>query len=176
MYRTIATKEVWHGEIKNRAKDGSTHWLDTTIVPFVGANGKPQQYVAIRADITEQKLAKEALARQAVELARSRKVLETQLQYVLHSMAEGLVAVDERGNYVLWNPAAERILGMGAADLPIQKWPEQYGLYLPDTVTPFPSEQIPLVRAVRGEIARPRCLCAIRKSSRARGSRLAPPP
>jgi len=42
---------------------------------------------------------------------------------------------------------------MGAADLPIQKWPEQYGLYLPDTVTPFPSEQIPLVRAVRGEMS-----------------------
>jgi len=158
MYRTIANRKVWHGEIKNRAKDGSTYWVLTTIVPFVGADGKPQQYVAIRADITEQKLAKEALAEQAlalarhaVELARTRKVLETQLQYVLNSMAEGLVAVDEQGNFVLWNPAAERILGMGTADLPVHKWPEQYGLYLPDTVTPFPSEQIPLVRAVRGE-------------------------
>jgi len=160
MYRTIANRKVWHGEIKNRAKDGSTYWVLTTIVPFVGADGKPQQYVAIRADITEQKSAKEALAeqalvlaRQAVELARTRKVLETQLQYVLNSMAEGLVAVDEQGNFVLWNPAAERILGMGTADLPVQKWPEQYGLYLPDTVTPFPSEQIPLVRAVRGEMS-----------------------
>jgi len=159
MYRTIANRKVWHGEIKNRAKDGSTYWVDTTIVPFV-ADGKPQQYVAIRADITEQKLAKETLAeqalelaRRAVELARSRKVLETRLQYVLNSMAEGLVAVDEQGSFVLWNPAAERILGMGAADLPVHKWPEQYGLYLPDTVTPFPSEQIPLVRAVRGEMS-----------------------
>jgi PAS domain S-box-containing protein len=105
MYSTIFRGEVWHGEVKNRAKDGSTYWLDTTIVPFAGADGKPRQYIAIRADITERKLVEEALARQAlelarqaVELARSRKILETQLQYVLNSMAEGLVAVDEQGN------------------------------------------------------------------------------
>jgi len=61
MYHSIANGQVWHAEIKNRAKNGSTYWVDTTIVPFVGADGKPRQYVAIRADITERKRAEQAL-------------------------------------------------------------------------------------------------------------------
>ena len=163
MYHTIANGKVWHGEIKNRAKDGSIYWVDATIVPFLGADGKPLQYVAIRTDITGSKLAAEALAvqalelsRQAEELARSRRALEAQtltLQSVLDSIAEGLAATDEQGKFVIWNPAAERILGMGATDLPNQKWTAHYGLFLTDTVTPFPSDQLPIVRAIRGEVS-----------------------
>ncbi|MGC2790446.1 MAG: PAS domain S-box protein, partial [Candidatus Sulfotelmatobacter sp.] len=156
-------ESVEHFETVRVRKDGRKIDVSATISPVRDSSGAIVGASKIARDITARKQAEDRLAgqaeelsRQAEELQRSRLALETQtlmLQSVLDSMAEGLVAADEQGKFILWNPAATRIVGMGAENVPSGEWNKHYGVYLPDTITPLPTERNPLWRAIHGQVS-----------------------
>jgi PAS domain S-box-containing protein len=96
----------------------------------------------------------EQLHRRNVELQESRGRLASQtrvLQSILDSLSDGVVVADPRGNFTLFNPAAERITGFGMTAAPPEEWSDYYGVYKQDSVTPFPVAELPMVRAIHGE-------------------------
>jgi PAS domain S-box-containing protein len=102
LWTTITNGKVWHGEIKNRAKDESFYWVDTTIVPFLNERGQPRQYVAIRADITERKLAEEASAHLAA---------------IVNSSNDAIIGKDLNSIVTSWNIGAEKLFGYSANEI-----------------------------------------------------------
>jgi PAS domain S-box-containing protein len=85
--------------------------------------------------------------RAAEELARTNEILQS----ILSNMGDAVIVADRGGNFLLFNPAAERMFGKGAMQMPSTEWSHRYGLYLPDKVTPFPHDQLPMTRSIRGE-------------------------
>lgn len=107
LWRTIASGDVWQGEICNQRKDGSRYWVESTITPFLDEEGKPYQYVSIRTDITKQKEALDELGR---------------VQNLLHSIIENIPAMVflKRADdlcFELFNRAGEKLLGISRDDL-----------------------------------------------------------
>lgn len=98
MYRTIASGTVWHAEIRNRAKDGSIYWVDTTIVPSLDERGRPQQYIALRYDITERKASEAALRAQTalVQLGKMAAIVAHEVRNPLAGIRGAMQVIGKR--------------------------------------------------------------------------------
>jgi len=101
LWSTIEKGKIWRGEIKNQAKDGTHYWVHTTIVPFLGEDGIPIQYIAIRHDITDQKSAIERVHRQSSLLDQTR---------------DAIMVADLNQKIVFWNLGAEKLYNWSAEE------------------------------------------------------------
>src|SRR5882762_4598097 len=122
------------------SKSGKEFDIEDSAAPITADTGATFGVVLVFRDITEKKLVEQETSRQ-----------KNLLQLILASVADGVVVADSNGKFLLFNAAAERFIGVGAIDESPDRWSQQYGTFRPDGVTPFLSNELPLVRAMRGE-------------------------
>ncbi len=116
-------------------------------IPLFDENQEVAACVAVIRDITSDKIA-------AIRLEEAMQKLQNQVQLtetIFNSISDGVIAADASGVFTIFNPSAERILGIGPIDATPDKWSEVYGFFFPDRVTPFPADELPLARALKGE-------------------------
>ena len=121
----------------------------------ISVNGRPLQdesgvikggVITFR-DVTEIKEAERKLKRTADDLRTQAHAMET----IFNSISDGVVVADEQGNFTIFNPSAERIVGIGATESGPSEWTDRYGIFFPDRETIYPADELPLVRAIQGE-------------------------
>jgi PAS domain S-box-containing protein len=107
LWETITTGNIWRGLIKNKAKNGQSFWVDNTIIPFLDANNKPFQYLAVSFDVTEIKNAEEEIIK-AKELAEQS---EEHNRLIMNSSLNSIVTINSNKEITFWNTQAKNIFG-----------------------------------------------------------------
>jgi PAS domain S-box-containing protein len=154
----FATGEPWEDTFPLRSKTGEYRWFLSRALPIFDADGKVSRWFGTNTDITEQRELEKALRAsqdeleqkitdRTAELSRINEILRS----ILSNMGDPVIVADKDNNFLVFNPAAERMFGKGAMQAPSTEWSHRYGLYLPDKVTPFPKDQLPMIRSIRGE-------------------------
>ena len=132
--------------VRNEEQTEGIHVMGSGI-PLFDENQEVVACVCVIRDITKDKVA-------AIRLEQTMQQLQNQVQLtdtIFNSMGDGVIAADAGGTFTIFNPSAERILGIGPIDTTPDEWSDNYGLFFPDRVTPFPSEELPLSLALKGE-------------------------
>jgi PAS domain S-box-containing protein len=122
------------------SKSGKEFDIEDSAAPILADEGEAFGVVLVFRDITDKKLAEEETSRQ-----------KDLMQLILGSITDGVVVADTDGKFLLFNAAAEQFVGLGAIDATPDTWSKQYGAFRPDGVTVLPPDELPLVRAMRGE-------------------------
>ena len=120
--------------------------LSISARPLHDSAGRVSGAVLILRDMTQIQRAEDELRRTTEELRGQTEILTE----VVETISDGIVVADEKGNFTIFNPSAERIVGLGASDTSPDEWSGHYGLFYPDKVTEVPAEELPLVRAING--------------------------
>ena len=97
----------------------------------------------------------EELERENAELKAANLKLQNQvrlMQAIFDNLSEGVVATLLDGEFLIANPVAQEIAGMGPTEESPEKWDEIYGTFYPDKTTLMPSAELPLYKAMRGEV------------------------
>ena len=122
-------------------------WLSASGYPLREGGGRCLGGAVVLRDVT-------AVPEQSAKAKRIRAELHERVQVldaIIRSMGDGVVVADAQAQFTLFNPSAERIVGIGMTDRPPDEWTDLYGVFYADGVTPVPTDQLPVVRAVRGE-------------------------
>ena len=122
---------------------------------FVSVSGRPLSdetgslvggVIAMR-DVTQLEQITKQLETTVHELQRQNNLMDT----VLNSISNGVIVANAEGEFLYFNPVAEEVVGIGATEGDPEEWADVYGTFYPDKVTPFPSTELPLYKAIRGE-------------------------
>ena len=132
----IREQEVF---VRNKKQTEGIH-VKASAVPLFDENQEVVAYVYVVHDITKDK-------RAAIQLKNQVQLTDT----IFNSIGDGVIAADASGAFTIFNPSAERILGIGPIDTTPDRWSDSYGLFFSDRVTPFPADELPLTCALKGE-------------------------
>ena len=133
--------------IRNERNKDGTHIM-SSLIPLFDDNQQITGWVNVIRDITKDKAAAAELTQMMSKLQEQAQLMET----VFNSVSDGVVVTNEKGEFLFVNPSATQITGMTATDAPPEEWSEVYGTFYPDKVTPFPSEELPLIHAMQGRM------------------------